>query len=377
MTQAFIGFDILDGHGRRPDMAIQVMSGQITGLVARAKLSVEAQATATDLQTSDGNRALIFPGFTDVQANGGGGLMLGDCQNVHDLGMLAGAHRLLGTTHLLPTLISDTPAQIRRIGDLIAQVVTDPAQPIRGLHLEGPHLAVPGAHDPALLRPMNDADIALYLHLKGQMDHLMVTLAPEQASTAQVSQLAGAGITVSLGHTACDYAAALSYFEAGAQSATHLFNAMSGLHHRTPGLALAALEHAPFIGLIADGHHVHPAMMRLARQIAGDRLYLITDAMAVAQTDATEFTLQSRRVLRQNGCLRLQDGTLAGADVDLFEATTRMADAIAQPVEAVLAMGFDTPYRLLTGRARTISVGDRADLTCLSAGQIRPWPGRP
>jgi N-acetylglucosamine-6-phosphate deacetylase len=264
----------------------------------------------------------------------------------------------------MPTLISDSALEIARIIDLVAQAAAqDPA--ILGLHLEGPHLAIAGAHEPLHLRPMTEADVALYIKAAACLPHLMITLAPEQVTSTPIGALAEAGVIVSLGHSGAGYAEANAAYAAGARHATHLFNAMSGLHHREPGMVGAALDRAEWIGLIADGIHVHDAGLRLAWASACDRLILVSDGMAVAGTDDPGFTLAGRPITRADGRLTLADGTLAGADITLIGASQHMAAAVGVPLTQILPLAFDAPHRLLTGRPNTIAQGQPARLICL------------
>lgn len=359
----YCGLDILDGDGLRPDMALRIAQGRIAEIRPR-----HPGETATDL-SQDGARALICPGFIDLQVNGGAGLMLGDCQTAGDVVRLAAAHRAGGTLGLLPTLISDTRPRIARVIDLVSQAARDdPA--ILGLHLEGPHLGVAGAHDPDRLRPLMAEDVALYASGATRLPHLMITLAPEQATPAQITALSEAGVIVSLGHSKAGFDAARTAYGAGARHATHLFNAMSGLHHRDPGMVGAALDLAPWIGLIADGVHVHDMGLRLAWAMARARLILVTDAMAVAGTDATGFTLGGRPITRSGGRLTLADGTLAGADITLIDAVRHMAAATGASLIDVLALAFDAPHRLLTGQPNRIAPGLPARLLWLQGAAL-------
>jgi len=349
----YTGLDLLDSDGLRPDTTLRIDDNGITAI------GETADGTAVDL-SKDGRRALVCPGFIDLQVNGGGGLMLDACTSLADLEHLAVSHRAGGTTRLLPTLITDTPQTTARIIDLVAQACGDiPA--LLGLHLEGPHLAIAGAHDPARLRPMTEADLALYRDASARLPHLMITLAPEQVTSSQISALSEAGVLVSLGHSGCIYDTACAAFDAGARGVTHLFNAMSGLHHREPGLVGAALDRAEVIGLIADGVHVHPAALRLAMRARPEAICLVSDAMAVAGTGLTGFELSGRSITRSEGRLSLEDGTLAGADLTQARAVEVMATVGACDPFAALKAAFDTPHRVLTGQPNRIAVGQRAD----------------
>jgi N-acetylglucosamine-6-phosphate deacetylase len=209
---------------------------------------------------------------------------------------------------------------------------------------------------------MTDADLALYAAARARLGHLLITVAPEVVPPAQIAELTAAGITVALGHTACDHELAASAFDAGAVMATHLFNAMSGLHHRAPGLVGAVLDRGVPFGLIADGIHVHPAALRVALTASPGAAVLVSDAMAVAGIGAESFTLAGREVLRRNGRLELADGTLAGADLTLVQAAENVAGWMFAGIEEVAPMAFDAPARVLGMAPPEVSAGGVARL---------------
>jgi N-acetylglucosamine-6-phosphate deacetylase len=220
------------------------------------------------------------------------------------------------------------------------------------LHLEGPHLSTEkrGAHRLDLIRPMTDRDAEALCEARRSLPNLMVTLAPEAVADAQIAELARAGICVSLGHTNATAERARQAFKAGARCVTHLFNAMSGLTHREPGLVGAALNaDAVFAGLIADGHHVVPDAISIAlRSKAGDgKIFLVTDAMSTVGSDQTVFELNGRQIFRRNGRLTLADGTLAGADLDMNTAVKFIAGNTHLPLTEALRMASFYPAHCL------------------------------
>ena len=322
---------------------------------------------------------ILAPGYVDLQVNGGGGVLLNDAPSVETLRRIAGAHRALGTRALLPTLITDRPEVTRAAIAAAVQAVAEGVPGIAGLHLEGPHLSLArkGAHDPALIRAMTDDDLALLLDAARALPVLNVTVAPENVTEAQVAALAQAGVLVSLGHSDCDFETACRYVDAGARGVTHLFNAMSGLGHRAPGLVGAALARGEVhAGLIADGVHVHPAAMGAAwRAKRGPgRIFLVSDAMAVAGTDLDRFTLNGREITRRDGVLTLEDGTLAGADLDLTRAVRVLHEQAGVPLAEALRAATRTPAeligldsgRIVPGETRTDDmIRIRADLSGL------------
>ena len=241
-----------------------------------------------------------------------------------------------------------------------------------GLHLEGPHLSIArkGAHDPRLIRPMTDADLAALIAAKKELPTLLTTVAPESVTPEQVAALAKAGIVVSLGHTDATYTTARTYAEAGATMVTHLFNAMSQIGNREPGMVGAALDDGRLsAGLIADGLHVHPANVANAvRAKAGPRrICLVTDAMATIGTDMTTFTLNGRTIYRKDGRLTLEDGTLAGADLDMISAVRFMHRIVGLELGEALRMASLYPAETIgQGRLGRLTEGAAANVVALS-----------
>ena len=308
----------------------------------------------------------LTPGFVDLQVNGGGGVMVDGATDLAALRHICGAHRALGTAGILPTLITDTAEASAAVIAAGVRAVGVPG--FLGLHLEGPHLDPrrKGAHDPGLIRPMMAEDLARLCEAARRLPALMVTLAPEATTPEQIAALAAAGAVVSLGHSDCTYEVAEAAFRAGARCVTHLFNAMSQIGNRAPGLAGAVLAGGASAGIIADGIHVHPAVLRLALTARGEGLFLVSDCMAFAGTDLTELTLNGRRVLRRDGRLTLEDGTLAGADLTLAQAVRVLVERVGVPLERALAMATSVPADLMGVPAGRLAPGAAADLVLLS-----------
>ena len=334
------GARIFDGRRLIDDHALVIDNGEILAILPRDKVP-------------DRNRrevpGIIAPAFIDLQVNGGGGIMVDGTTDLAALRHICATHRALGTAGILPTLITDTRDATARVIAAGIRATETGVPGFLGLHLEGPHLDPrrKGAHDPALIRPMNDEDLARLCEAARRLPALMVTLAPESARPQQIAALAGAGAVVSLGHTDCSYDEAISAFAAGARCATHLFNAMSQIGHRAPGLAGTILSGEAGAGLIADGIHVHPAVMALALAARPEGIFLVTDCMAFAGTDLTEMELNGRQVLRRDGRLTLADGTLAGADLTLPQAIATLVTQVGIAPERALAMATSEPARLI------------------------------
>ncbi|WP_269932686.1 N-acetylglucosamine-6-phosphate deacetylase [Aminobacter sp. HY435] len=326
---------IFDGDAWHEDAALQVADGLVEGIVARR--DIPSGATVRD------GGAMLVPGFIDLQVNGGGGLMLNDKPDVDTLEVICRAQMPFGTTAVLPTLITDTREITRATMAAGAEAYSRRMPGFLGLHLEGPHLSLArkGAHDPQLIRPMDADDEAALIAARPSMPVLLTTVAPESVKAEQVKALADAGIVVSLGHTDTSYRTAREYAEVGASMATHLFNAMSQIGNREPGLAGAAVDSgALWAGLIADGFHVDPATMQIAlkAKTGPARIFLVSDAMATIGTDLKSFTLNGRTIKRENGRLTLENGTLAGADLDMISAVRFMHEKMGFELDEAIRM---------------------------------------
>jgi len=349
-ARIYTGATLFDGTRLLPGASLRVEDGIVTG------------PGPGEVVQLDGG--ILAPGFLDLQVNGAGGRMVDGSCTADSLAAMCATHARLGATGILPTLITDTAEVTARVIAAGVEAARRQTPGFLGLHLEGPHLDPrrKGAHDPALIRPMTEDDLARLLDAARQLPSLMVTLAPESALLDQIARLSGAGVIVSLGHSDCSHAAAKAAIAAGATCVTHLFNAMSQLGNREPGLVGAALTQPVHAGLIADGIHVAPEVIRIA-MAASDRLFLVSDAMAAAGSDLTEFPLNGRRILRRDGRLTLEDGTLAGADLTLPQAVAVMT-GLGTPPEVALAMATSRPAACLGrgGELGHLIPGRRADM---------------
>ncbi len=319
--------------------------------------------------------SLLAPGLIDIQVNGGGGYQFNDAPTPAAARAIAAAHRLLGTTAILPTLITDTRQMLQAAAE--AAVCGDG---VLGIHFEGPFLspARPGVHPASLIRPPEAADIALLRALAARLDGpVMVTLAPEMVTDDVLAELAGAGILLSAGHSEASWERVAAARHAGLRGFTHLFNAMPPLSARAPGIAAAALLAAgqggdgqSWVGVIADMIHVHPAMLRLLLATRPpERIVLVSDAMAPTGSDIAAFGLQGRTIYRRDGRLVTAEGTLAGADLCLAEAVRRVVRQLGVPVADALIMATQAPAEFLRvdHRLGRIAPGYQADLVLLSA----------
>lgn len=343
-------------------------------LVAGA-VTVRADAiTAVDLDERDDSGPIIAPGFVDVHVHGWGGH---DAMGGPDA--LAGMARALarrGVTSFLPTAVS---APLADLGRFVATARAwrsgggspGGAEPL-GVNLEGPFLADErrGAHDARALIAPEDVTA---LDLEPLTDGLrLITIAPESpGALGLIEALRARGVAVSLGHSAATLGESRAGYAAGATGTTHLFNAMSGLDHRAPGLAAAALlDDDVFVELIADGQHVHPALWSLIRRAKGaDRLVLVSDAIALAGMGDGRSTLGGLDVEVADGRATLAGTTtLAGSVIALDDAVRRLVGT-GTPIPEAIAAATVNPLALIgqTDRGR-LAVGQRADLVELDDG---------
>ena len=313
--------------------------------------------------------ATVVPGFVDAHVHGGGGAAF-DAGGPEAAADVAAAHLRHGTTTLMASLVTDAPEPLsRRVGEL-ADLVDDGL--LAGIHLEGPWLSPEhvGAHNPALLaHPTPEAVDRLLDAGRGRVR--MVTLAPElPGGLDAVRRLTAAGVVAAIGHTDATYDDARAALDAGATVGTHLFNAMRGLHHREPGPVTALLEHPDaFVELVADGVHLHPAVVRLVADRKPHLTVLVTDAMAAAGTDDGAYVLGTMAVRVRDGIARLEDtGAIAGSTLTMAGAVRFAVQQAGLPIEDVVRAATASPAaapRCVRGRASRPGFG--ADLVVLDA----------
>ncbi len=312
----------------------------------------------------------LLPGFVDTQVNGGGGVLFNDQVDVEAIAAIGAAHARYGTTAFLPTLISDTPTQIAAALAAVDAAIEQGVPGVVGIHIEGPFIneVKRGIHEAHRIRRLDDAILAtLTAPHRGRV---MLTLAPELCDEDDIRTLVRHGVIVSAGHSDATYDEAQRAIGAGLTGFTHLFNAMSPLHHRNPGAVGAAFDSDSWCGLIVDNVHLHPAVVRLAVHAKGkDRIMLVTDAMPSVGTDVSEFTLQGKRIAVKDGVCIFEDGTLAGTHLDMASALRKTVEVTGLSVPDVSAMASATPAAFLSlqDSIGAIAGGQRADWVWLSA----------
>jgi len=355
-----------------PGIALSVADGRI---VAATRLAADATG-GTDLAGG-----WLMPGFVDTQVNGGGGVLFNDDTTVEGIRAIGAAHARYGTTAFLPTLISDGPDRVAAAMAASDAAIAAGVPGVAGVHIEGPAInaARKGIHDPARFRPLDRT--LLDILTRPHRGTVMVTLAPELAPPGAIAELAAAGVRVSAGHSEASCEEAVAAFDQGLTGITHLFNAMPAMRQREPGLAGAALDDPrPWCGLIVDGVHVAPAVLRIAlRARPADRMMLVTDAMSSVGAANKDFVLQGRAITVQDGSCVDADGTLAGSDLDMAGAVRRTVRelGIAPPRAAAMAATYPAAFLGQSGARGTIAVGLAADLAQLDAGfgAVATWIG--
>ena len=317
--------------------------------------------------------ALLMPGFVDVQVNGGGGALFNDRRDVATLRTIAAAHRKFGTTSLLPTLISDDLPVVAEAIAAVSDAMTAKVPGIIGIHIEGPFLneVRKGAHDAAKFRTLDAEAIELISSLKS--GRTLVTLAPEMNDMAAIETLAARGVVISAGHSNASCAVMQEALSRGVTGFTHLFNAMSPLGTREPGVVGAALhDKDSWCGIIVDGHHVSPVTLQLAlRCKRRDRFMLVTDAMSCVGTPDTSFKLQGRDIFVRHGRCIDEQGTLSGSALDMASAVRNAVDLLdIDLAEAVrMASTYPAAFMGLDREIGRIAPGYRANLV-LADGEL-------
>jgi N-acetylglucosamine-6-phosphate deacetylase len=347
---------------------IEAVLGHDQWQAARARHAAgEAKQTIYDLK---GNR--LVPGFIDTQVNGGGGVLFNDDPSVDSIVEIGRAHRRYGTTGFLPTLISDDLEVVVKAVHAVQKAIEIGVPGVLGIHIEGPFLNEErkGVHDVTKLRWLDEDQLGLLTSLDGG-GRTLVTLAPERTSPRVIRKLADAGVIISAGHTNGTYEEIRDALSEGLTGFTHLFNAMSQLTGREPGAVGAALDDPhSWCGIIVDGHHVDPVVLRIAlRSKRLDRFMLVTDAMPSVGAPSKPFKLQGRPISLSDNMLLDEHGRLAGSDIDMASAVRNTVSMLGVELEQSLRMASRYPAEFLRlghelGR---IAPGYRANLASLDS----------
>jgi N-acetylglucosamine-6-phosphate deacetylase len=358
---ALTGARLLAGGVWHDDHAVITRGGVIEAVMPARAVPAEAQIHRL-------TGGMLAPGFIDTQVNGGGGVLFNEQPTVDGIRAIAAAHRRFGTTAMLPTLISDDLDVIARAIAAVDEAIASGVPGIIGIHIEGPFLNAGkrGIHDAGKFRLLDGAAIALLSSLK--RGKTLVTLAPELAPEGAIAKLVRSGVIVAAGHTLASFEEMQCAIAEGLTGVTHLFNAMTQMESRAPGVVGAALDSDLICGIIVDGHHVHPASLRAAYRAKGAQaLMLVTDAMPSVGSDAKSFHLGDALITAADGMLRSADGTLAGSDLDMASAARNTQAMMHVDAAAAFQMASATPARFL-GLSEShggIAPGLRADLVHL------------
>jgi N-acetylglucosamine-6-phosphate deacetylase len=365
MRHAIAADAVFDGTSVQRDRAVVIEGADIVGLAPRRQ--VPAGVPVHDMP--DG--CWLAPGFIDAQVNGGGDVLFNDEPSREGIAAIVAAHRRFGTTALLPTLISDTGDKMRAASAAVAEAARTMPE-VLGIHFEGPFLSPQraGVHAKAMLRPPTGADLDL-LTVPGQGVRL-VTLAPERVPADFIGRLVTAGVRVALGHSMATYEQTRTALADGLTGFTHLFNAMRPLATRDPGPIAAALEdRRAYYGLIVDGEHVAPPMLRLALRGLGQAM-LVTDAMPPVGGGGN-FRLYGEEILVRNGRCTTADGTLAGSALDMASAVRNCVRLLGINLVDALRLASAAPAAFLglDNRLGHLAMGYRADIVALDPTEVR------
>ncbi len=352
---------VFDGRHLRPGLAVGLAQGRVAAVEPVASLP----AGAARLPVA----GVLTPGYVDLQVNGGGDAFLNNDPSVAAMQTIAAAHRRFGTVAVLPTLITDLPEKMDLAVE--AAIAAKGLPGLIGLHIEGPHISLPrrGTHAPQFIRPLDSRTIANVERLRAADVPVMLTLAPEAVQPGQIAALAATGAVISLGHSDAEAGAVEAALAEGARCFTHLYNAMSPMLNRSPGVTGAAINSTAYAGIICDGHHVADAMVGLAiraRPVA-DRMFLVSDAMStVGGSDRFELYGQVVRVVE--GRLVNAEGSLAGAHVTMAESVARLVRVLGVAPETALRMAVSVPAEVMGVPALgTLSGRGAEDLLILGA----------
>lgn len=363
---AVVATTVFDGTACHKDCAVVINGSSIAQLLSRRELPDAMPVTVLPVG------AWLAPGFIDVQVNGGGDTLFNDSPNAQSIEFIANAHRRFGTTGLLPTLITDKPSKIGTAIQAVDRAAGENPS-ILGIHLEGPFISPdkPGVHDRTLIRLPNDADLELLIAPRKLAT--LVTLAPERMPSGFINRLTRAGVRVSLGHSMATYDETKAALRSGLTGFTHLFNAMPQLASRDPGPIAAALEASDaWYGMIVDGAHVAPPMLRLALRGLAHPM-LVTDAMPPVGGTRASFQLYGETIAARDGRCTRGDGTLAGATLDMAAAVRNTVQMLGVSLEEALRFASLEPARFLgldafLGR---LAPHFRADMVCFDPNNLR------
>ena len=337
---------VFDGRDLHHGVAVNLRSGELLPVAA--------------VDNARPTHGIVTPGFFDIQVNGGGGVLFNTTPTPEGLRKIAAAHAALGTVAILPTVITDAPEVLDQAAEAVLATRGDSR--LLGIHIEGPHISIArrGTHEERFVRALDARTLDVVARLRRANVPVLITLAPEAVQAGEIAALVRLGAIVSLGHSDADAATVKAALAEGAQLFTHLFNAMSPMLNRAPGVTGAAIASEAYCSIICDGIHVSPEMVGIAvraRPVA-DRMILVSDAMpTVGGPD--NFQLYGRKITLDRDRLINSEGSLAGAHVTMAQSVAFMTDVIGVDPEAALRMAVTNPARLMGCEDRfTLSSGN-------------------
>lgn len=351
--------NILTSSGWRKDATIEFEGDTIAFIRA-----------ATEQEKLAMQPGYLVPGYIDTQVNGGGGVLLNQAPEYASVDAMAKAHMRFGTTGMLPTVITDNADVMARSADAVAAAIDQGNKAILGLHFEGPFLscAKKGVHEETLIRLPTDAEMATIT--RRDLGKVMLTLAPEQVELGLIRELVSEGVLVSLGHTNATFEQVNQAIAAGATGFTHLYNAMSPLTSREPGVVGAALlADTAYCGLIVDHHHVHKDSARIAiKQKGSTKIMLVTDAMAHVGSDLSTLPFFATEIIRTGSKLTTPAGTLAGSCLDMHGAVVNTHRDLGIELADAVTMASHTPASFLglESRVGTLAPGAQANAVLMN-----------
>lgn len=369
VTRAISAKYIFDGKNLLKDKMVLMADQQIVDIINKDK--VKSNSYKFTGQIEDFGNCVISPGFIDLQLNGCGGALFNADISCKTLETMHQTNLRFGTTGFLPTLISADFKDLLRALEVVKKwfELYGNQRGVLGIHLEGPFLSVEksGIHPKEyIIKP--GAEMLEQIVSYTKYFPVKMTVAPESVSVGQIDYLVKHGVIVSLGHSNAAFEQAQAAFDHGAITATHIFNAMSGMTGRNPGLVAAILANPCYVGIIADLLHVDKANIQLITKLKPNQVYLVTDAVTPTGTDMTEFDFAGKHLHVQDGKCLDANGTLGGANLTMNQAVKNCVEACGISLEQALAMATSIPAKVLNldycmGK---IAHGYRANLIALN-----------
>lgn len=360
---ALVNCDIYTGIEFIHNKAVVINGNKIHELIPLEKLN-------PNIEKIDLKNHTIAPGFIDIQVNGGGDVLFNDSPDIKTIKTMLSAHRKYGTTDMLPTLITDSKEKMQMAADTISKCIQENIPGVLGIHFEGPFLNKDkaGVHDKSFIRKVNDTDIDIICSVSE--GKTLLTIAPEQVDDKVITDLKERGIVISLGHTSGTYSQAMNAFSLGVDCTTHLYNAMTQLGSREPGVVGAALDHNDsWCGIIVDGIHSDFAAVRIAHKAKNlQKMILVTDAMPPVGGEGLDFNLGEYEISFKNGQCITNGNVLAGSGLDMASAVRNCIQKVGIDKGEALRMASTYPANLLgiDDKIGYIKPGFKANLVILN-----------